>query len=234
VVFVRKKKNCFFLFLLLGFLFFVSDRNKKYKKKIRTKRFFCLARMSVKERKTKRGAQKDLPSFHATQYSNYARSRRQQPGTPAHFRNRFMRFVEYPNGVYINHHGAIEALKPGEHRKLFAGSDSDSSSDDDENNIHLSDTEDSDVVEILQHKSAKKKKTSANENAFSIPEVSQTEEKTICVVCLEHPAVGVFQSCKHQCCCIKCGSKLEQCPICRAKTGFIHHLDVPKHVKTFK
>ena len=61
------------------------------------------------------------------------------------------------------------------------------------------------------------------------------EDKIACVVCLENPAVGVFTKCKHQCCCMKCGPKLDDlCPICRTTSIFIHHLEIPQDVVIYK
>jgi hypothetical protein len=180
----------------------------------------CFAQQKKILMERKKRTHKDLPSFHATQYSTYDRTRRQQrSNTPMRYRDKFMRFVEYPNGVYINHSGAIEAMKPGEHKKLFAECSSSSSDSDDTN----AQDQDDDVVEIPAFRSVTKKQK---------PKV--VDDKCLCVVCLENPAVGVFLACGHQCCCIKCGSQLEQCPICRAKSSFIHHLDVPLNITIFK
>ncbi len=159
----------------------------------------------VEERKTK--AAHDLPSLHMTQYSTCLRPRRkQQSVAPSHFRNKFMRFVEYPDGVFIKADGKIDKTKLGIKGEIPSSSESES---------------DDDVIEIPRF--VKKPKI-----------LTKSTDDPLCVVCLECNSVGVFESCLHQCCCMRCGPKLEICPICRTKSIFIHNLDIPMGIKVFK
>ena len=38
-----------------------------------------------------------------------------------------------------------------------------------------------------------------------------------CVVCIDRQVEVVFTSCGHMCCCERCGSKLNRCPVCRLR-----------------
>jgi len=155
------------------------------------------------EEETKFG--KDLPSLYKTNYSSCSRPRRANSAIPEHFKDKVIRCVEYPEGVYISKKGEVKPINQAAMRKSLFVCDIES---------------DDDVTEIPRF--VKKPKTKVNENC------------SVCVVCLEDPAVGVFQVCKHQCCCMKCGAKLETCPLCRVKSLFIHNLEVPENVTIYK
>ncbi len=127
--------------------------------------------------------------------------------------NTYLRCVEYPNGVHVTSEGKVEPLRKDEQRLLFGHS----SDDDDEDDVQAD--SDSDVCEFKPSDSKRVK--------------SELREKAMCVVCLDKDAVGVFQKCRHMCCCMACGSHLENCPLCRTPSGFIHYLDTDPNTRLF-
>ena len=171
----------------------------------------CDHKMSGK----KRARAKDLPCLRVTQYSSFDRKRREQGGILKQHWNTYLRCVEYPNGVHVTPEGKVEPLRKDEQRLLFGHSSDEEQSDE------QSDT-DSDVAEFTPPPDPKR-----------VQSTSTSDQKTMCVVCLEKEAVGVFQTCSHMCCCMVCGSHLESCPLCRAPSVFIHFLDTDPNTKLF-
>jgi hypothetical protein len=58
--------------------------------------------------------------------------------------------------------------------------------------------------------------TNTNTNTPSGTETS-TNDKNICVVCMDAPRNTVFLECGHVACCRNCSKRLVECPICRQK-----------------